>query len=231
MQTDVNALLQSDPTQDQSQGLEEDKTQSDVSASQEEQEFNKLSGSTQDRIRSLVKRARTAEEDAERAKALALNSTTKLPPPPPTYNPDVKDAVGKLSDAGIATKEYVESLVNNLRQQDRYQSRLTELERTENGQNGRPRFEKYEYEDFVKTNPQYQYYDPKDVYDIMYKEELTDWTVKNYKAGGSTQSMKSNRSTSEMDVWTPEYIEENIKTQGVQWYEKNIDKINKVLSR
>lgn len=227
-QADLDALLQSeDSASEDSQSQEQNSD--DQSQTEEEIAFNTLSGSAQDRIRGLLRRTKDAEAEAERMKALAYSGGAKLPPVPPESNSDVQSAIKKLDDVGMATKDYVQEQMNKALQSIQYEQKMKQLSESESGQDGRPKFDRYEYEDFVKTHPQYRYYDPADVFSIMYRDELLDWELKNREIDTSTPSLKSSRTVSREDVWTPEYIEQNIKEQGTAWYEKNLDKINKVL--
>lgn len=226
---DLDALLSDDSSQGESHPSPQNHgDQPQVSL--EEQEFNKLTGSTQDRVRSLIKRAKSAEAETERMKALAYQAP-KLPPPPPgPKNQDVEQALNVLDQNGMAKKDYVDQKITGLLRQIQFENKLGRLEEVENGKDGRPKFDRYEYEDFIRSNPQYQYYDPQDVFGIMYRDELIDWEFSHRSTQPNvTQPLKNSRTSQGTDIWTPEYIEEQIATQGQAWYEKNFDKVQKVL--
>lgn len=228
--TDLDALLADDSTAGDSQSQKQNNDNQSQQPSEEVQEFNKLSGATQDRIRKLVTRAKSAEQETERLKALAL-SGNKLPPPPPQNNPDVQQAVSQLDKVGVATKDYVTQQMQQLIAQMDYESKIKRLSEQESGDSDRPKFDRYEYEDFVRTNPQYRYYDPADVFAIMYRQELTDWEFNHRQTSNQTSSLKNSRTLGNTgnEIWTPEYINEMIGKNGVDWYEKNKSKIDKVM--
>jgi len=201
--------------------------------SDEEVEFSSLSGSTQDRIRRLIRERNDAIEASQRG--------FTPPPPPPVYqpqNPSVQDAVEKLREVGITTKDDVKSMVQDSLAQLRYQAELDRLEASYDGDDGKPKFTREEYEDFVRHNPQYQDYLPEDVYEKMYKEELNDWRVNqsgSRPAARQSQSLPPRRTMQQEESLTPEGIEEKLRTlpegEREKWYEKNVDKINAVMGR
>lgn len=227
---DLDALLSgedtaTDPSQDPKQ------TDPNQGKSEEEIEFGKLSGSTQDRIRSLLKRTKEAEEEAERFKTLAYRGTQTPPPPPVEPNLDTQNAVATLKKVtNFATLDEVKQFLSQQRQQESLEARYRYLEDSESGEDGRPRFDRYEVQDYIKNHPEFAGYDPADVWAKMYNKELLDWEFKQRQAGNfTTPSLKSSRTQQEADVWTPEYIDQKIK-EDPSFYEKNFAKINKVLA-
>ncbi len=224
-ETDLDALLRSDdPTDDSSQDQQQDDGKEPDKSSQEEVEFNKLRGTAQDRIRQLVREKNQLKAEAEKARALAYKPT--LPPAPPA-NPDFVQAKKTLADAGIMTDEKFEQRMAEREARIRYEDKIRQLTQVENGDDGRPRFDKEEYEDYVRSNPQYQYYDPQDVFGIMYRQELTDWEWKHRNQPSGASPLKNAKTFRGDDVWTPEYINEHALEPG--WYDKNIEKINRVM--
>src|SRR6185369_6968774 len=116
--------------------------------------------------------------DKKEALELAQKTRTVAPTVTPSYvqpNPDVKDAVRKLSDVGIATDEKVERKINESLGALRYQFELDRLESKWSGEDGRPKFDRVEYEDYVSRHPEYRGYLPEDVHEKMYREEIRDW--------------------------------------------------------
>jgi len=193
--------------------------------------FNKLPGSTQDRVRKLWQKNKETEAELEQARqALLARSYTQPEVTAPASTPDLDKAKQVIKSLNFTTSEDVDARINNIIRQQEYRRNMEVLEKEFSGKDGRPQFSKDEYEGFVRTNPKYQYYDPKDVYGIMYQDELDDWKVKT--AGkSSTGSLKSGKSgLNTVDEWTPEYIEEKLKgANGPAFYDKNKDKIEQVL--
>ena len=226
MTDDIDALLKEESNSPESQTGERAKSQTEKSV--EEIEFSKLSGSTQDRIRQLIREKNEALRGAEKP--------TFVPPPPaPAYaNSQVQDALSKLDSAGVATKDFTKQQVAEGIAQMAYRIEINRLEERYNGEDGKPKFTVEEYEDYVSRHPAYKNYLPEDVYGIMYKGELFDWETKNPSDRGERSSMtlKPTKTSAAFDEeLTPEQIEERLKqSDGPEWYQKNLTKINKVLA-
>lgn len=159
IQDDLDQMLQApdqtsaSPAQNEGQG--DDLTQSQPSP--EENEFNSLSGSAKDRFKKLYQRVREAE-----GKLQTQQSYVPPPPPPGRFqrNPEVDDAVRKLSEVGIATDEKVDQKLANSLNQIRWEYEQKRLESRYDGSrivNGiaEPQYVQDEVEDFIRTHPQY----------------------------------------------------------------------------
>lgn len=203
--------------------------------SEEEVEFNTLSGSAQDRFRKVYRDLK----EKERQLQMVAEGRGVLPPPPPggiNDNPAIKDAKDKLTNiVGLADKDYVRSEVRNGLAAIRYEYELTRLENLYEGNDGRPKFTREEYEDFVSRHPNLNGYAPEDVYRYkMYPEELKEWELghagQQFQRAGSS-SLRPTRTNRVEEELTPEKIEENLQKFGQAWYDKNIDKINEVMNK
>ena len=199
--------------------------------SEEEVEFNKLSGNTQERIRQLSRKAREAMETSQRYE----NMLKTVPPPAPTNepNPDVQTAVRKLHDVGIATQDDVQNTVAAGFQQMRYEAEMQRLAEKYNGEDNKPKFDRTEYEEYLRDNPTYQNYFPEDTFKkVMFEDEF-------YGTGGSpsvksSQTLKPTKASSgQKETFTPDYIEEKLKSlspdERTKWYTENLDAINKAV--
>lgn len=202
--------------------------------SEEEVEFNKLTGSTQERIRKLARMAREAKEEAEGYK----NTLRTVPPPPPMSEPssDVQQAVRKLSDVGIATKEDVNNIVGQSLSALRYEQEMARLASTYTGKNNEPQFERSEYEDFVRDNPVYANYYPEDVFkDKMFRDEFRNLGETEKPSVSSPKTLKPTKTSQQKETFSPEYIEEKLKSlpeeERKQWYNENLSEINAVLGK
>lgn len=204
--------------------------------SPEEVAFNNLKGGTQDRIRELIKERDEAQAEARRFETyiMSQNQPTYQAPAFNPQAPEVADAVQKLSNVGIATDEKVEKLVNQRVGNLIYNFELRDLEKAHNGSDGLPKFDRVEYEDFVKRNPQFQNYTPEDVYSMkMYPEEIMDARVKSHKGTGqsTTSSLRPTPTVVREDSLTPEFIEKRLQQpDGRKWYAENKDRINSTLA-
>ena len=188
----------------------------------EEVEFNSLKGSTQERIKKLIRDKQELTQKLQSQPSVPFTQPAGQPP-------QIQEAVSKLEGFGIATKKTVEETVQKEIGTLRYENEMSRLSSNFNGDNG-PKFEREEYEDYVRSHPQYAGYLPEDVFRMkMYPEEFRD--VESQKPQPKrTISLKPSRSSSLEEPMTPESIEARLKEpDGPQWLEKNYDKVNKIL--
>lgn len=204
----------------------------------EEVAWNSLKGGTQDRIKQLIQ-----ERDQERAEKARLEQfvqyQTQSGYQPQTQQnpgqpqPEVRDALRKLEEVGVATDAKVDAKINEKMGNLIYSMEMQRLESTHHGDNGAPKFDRAEYEDFVNKNPKYRGYDPEDVYKYhMYPDEIADaLNNKSSNSGRSTtSSLKPTKTVVREEQWTPDWIETRMKqSDGLQWYAKNKEKINSFL--
>lgn len=211
-------------------------------ATPEEVAFNSLKGSTQERVRTLANRANQVTQlQSEMAQmrqeleAQRLRSMT----PQQTFTPDVQDAVSKLDQFGMATKDYTNKAIEEKVSQQLsglvWKMEMDRLESRYNGSNGLPAFDRAEYEAYIGTNPQYRNYSPDDVYSKMFEDEIFDARVKGLGTKPQVKqspNLRATRTRVQEEMMTPEYIEQRLaQPDGKQWYEQNLQKINSVLAR
>lgn len=194
---------------------------------QEEAEWSSLKGPTQERIRQLIDERNEARQERDRVLKTDVQYTPNVAQP----NPNVEDALHKLSSAGVALKDDVKKEVNDGLASIRYQMELDRLEDKFGGNDGRPKFDRTEYEDYVNRHPEYRGYFPEDVYQKMYREELRDWESSHEdKRTISSRSVRPTKTATQEETLTPESIEARLKEpDGREWYDRNISKINRVL--
>lgn len=207
----------------------------------EEVAYNSLKGSTQDRIRSLAQKANQAtqlqsERDQLKAEVEAMRLRNMQPQ---MQNPDVQDAVSKLDQFGVATKDFVgrqiDEKVNQQLSGIVWKMEMDRLEGKHNGSDGLPAFDRAEYEAYVNANPQYRSYSPDDVYEKMYNEDIFEAKVKglgNKPQVRQSPNLRATRTRVQEEAMTPDYIEQRLRQpDGRQWYEQNKDRINTVVAR
>ena len=191
----------------------------------EEVEFNNLSGNAQERVRELVRRAKEAEE-----RATATNSY--VPPAPiAPQNVDVQDAVRKLSEVGIATKDDVDRTVETKLNQVRWEQEMSRLSENYSGKDGEPQFVRDEVEDYIRTHPQFMGYAPEDVFKFkMFPDDFVSGTQKIKR----TPSLRPTRQATQENAMTVEYIAERTDVKKYpdarEWQEEHKAEIDKVLS-
>lgn len=211
----------------------------EVTGSPEEVEFNSLKGGTQQRIKDILHERDQIRVEADRYKAYigGMQQQPQAFNQQPQQNldlsnPQVRDAVSQLDKVGVATKDWAAQQINSTLGQYIYNAELGRLEDKLDGSNGAPKFDKSEYTDFVQRNPKYQNYEPEDVYNIMYSEELMDAKLKERGIQPQTgnTSLRPNRTQVREEQWTPEAIQQRMsEPDAKQWYVANRDMINKVL--
>lgn len=195
-----------------------------VNQSPEEVEFNSLSGNAQERVRELVRRAKEAEE--------RVPTPAYVPPAPMTpENPDVRDAVRKLSEVGIATKDDVNATVEQKLNQIRWENEMNRLHSSYSGDDGKPQFVREEVEDYIRTHPQYLGYAPEDVFKFkMFPDEFTGAPSQPTRR---SPSLKPTKQQTQQNAMTVEYIAErtdiNKYPDAREWQEEHKAEIDKVL--
>ncbi|MCK9370919.1 hypothetical protein M0R04_13495 [Candidatus Dojkabacteria bacterium] len=201
-----------------------------VNQSPEEVEFNNLSGNTQERVLTLLERTKKAEEERDFYKS----QNSYVPPAPITpQNPDVQDAVRKLSEVGIATKDDVDRTVDQKLNQIRWENEMGRLQSNYSGEDGKPQFVREEVEDYIRTHPQYIGYTPEDVFKYkMFGDEFTG-TVKQEPRRSST--LRPSKQQAQQTAMTVEYIAErtdiNKYPDAREWQEEHKAEIDKVLGQ
>lgn len=203
--------------------------------SPEEVSWNTLSGSAQDRFRDITREAnRLRREKAD----LESRVYQTAQPSYQTNQPGTEEAVRKLSEIGMATKEDINQVVNKSLSGLVYNMELDRLEGRYDGGNGLPKFDREEYEDYVSRHPQYQNYTPEDVYQKMYQDEIFDWRTQHTQGGGRTtrqtasSSLRPTKTQVREEPLTPSMIEQRLnEADGPEWYDKNKDRINSVMAR
>ena len=164
------------------------------------------------------------------------NAMRTVPPPPPMGNEpnsDVQQAVQKLSDVGIATKDDVNNIVGQSLSALRYEQEMSRLASAYNGSDNKPSFDRAEYEDFVRDNPVYANYYPEDTFkDKMFRDEFSGGAAERVSA---PKTLKPTKTSQNKETFTPEYIEEKLKSLPVderkQWYSENLSEINATLGK
>lgn len=212
------------------------------SSSEEEANWSNLNGSSQERFKQM---ARTAKQLREENETLKARPAYQVPMPPvynpPTATPDVTDAVRKLSEYGIADKTYVDNKIQEGINQSvgglAYQYELDKLENRYNGNDGLPAFSRDEYENYIAAHPQYRGYQPEDVYEKMFRQEIVEHQARNLgkPTAKPANSLRPTRTQVREEQWTPEAIEAKLQSLSehdrVTWIDKNKGLIDTVLQR
>ena len=237
MADDIDAMLDGKETpapDSQSENGSQIDVPDEGTQSEEEVEFNKLTGSTQERIRQLSHKARAAMEEAEMYK----NASRTVPPPPPQEiesNPDVQQAVQKLRGVGIATQEDVDSRISQSLATLRYEQEMARLASVYTGKDNKPSFDRSEYEEFVRDNPVYANYYPEDTFKMkMFADEFSGSSDAAPDVN-EPKTLKPTKTSQHKESLTPEYIEEKLKSLDAdgkkQWYSEHLSEINATLGK
>lgn len=238
---DLDVMLQgqdqAQASQAQKEGQGDDSTQGQPIEQQtpEEIEFNNLSGSAQERIKKLVQDKRDL---SQRLTNLERQGGFVPPAPGSTYRtPEVEDAVRKLSDVGLATKDEVTKTVDERLNVLRWEQEQARLEGKYDGSNG-PQYVREEVEDFIQSHPQYRGYAAEDVFrDKMFRDDFIDLELskRGSKTGRSSTLKPTSRAASTEPSLTPEYIADRTDLKkypdALEWQEEHRHEIDKVLSQ
>lgn len=224
----------------------------------EELEWQKLSGSAQDRFRELIAERNQALNERE---ALLQTQSRPLPPPPPAYEqtpqvtadsglgrkltPQEIAALESLRSYGVLTVDDAKALMaqNQMQEQkmkeyfqDMQDQLLIEneyrrLEGIYNGKDGKPSFDRTLVEDHMKRNA---IYNPEKAYSDMYRDELYDWKYKSQQSGG--KSFYSEKPVGSTGASTEPVTIEGVRARlqqpdGKQWWEDNRAKILPILGQ
>jgi len=196
--------------------------------SEEESEWSALKGSTQDRVRQVISerndyKAKLSSME-EKIKELETKvSKSNLPPPPPqskgTVTDEQKKAVERLRDFGIATKDDIQALKDQLIIDNEY----NRLSSKYSGEDGKPSFNKEKIEAHMKETG---IYNPEKAYEDLYKEELYDLRNKNKSEDNSYTVKPSGVSMRGGEPLTMESLQERLrKPDGMEWWNRNREKI------
>jgi hypothetical protein len=192
--------------------------------------WDSLSGSTQERVVELVRRAKQAEMKMEEERLKAEAALRRAPETPKTDTPseqEVKEALNKLREFGVVTKEDLQAVTDRMyleREHDR-------LERQYDGSDGRPKYVREEVEDYARTH--YFGGNLEAAYKDMYWDELIDAEV---KAKGSGKSTYTERPTTSVKVGEKPLTKQSLRERlrepdGAEWWLKNREKIEPLLDK
>lgn len=241
---DIDQMLQgsdqapASPAQNDGQPIDDGTGQPASQQTAEEVDFNKLSGSARDRFRTMAKAKRDLEERLTNLER--MGGQQYVPPAPGSQfqNPDVQDAVRKLSDVGMATKDDVQRTMDERLNVLRWEQEQMRLESKYGGVNGEPQYVREEVEDFIKSHPQYGGYAPEDVFKMkMFPDEFMNLELsKRGTKTGKSQTLKpTSRMVSQDQGLTPEYIADRTDIKkypdALEWQEEHRQEIDKVLSQ
>src|SRR5258708_27487850 len=122
------------PAQTRDQAIDADKAESP-----EEVEWNRLSGSAQERFKKAWAKVHEKEVENEKLKS----TMSSVPPPAPgsnLMNPEVQNAVRQLEGVGVATQDYVKNIISENTAQQRYEQEMQRLTSDFKGTRGEPQF-------------------------------------------------------------------------------------------
>jgi len=214
----------------------------------EELEWEKLTGGTQRRFKSILSERDELREQLEEAKA-----RTNVPPPPPPAFPQVpqttdqitaqqQEAVQKLRDKyGLATMEDIgkernaileelEKAKQEAKEDLILENEYQRLERVFDGTDGKPAFERKEVEDHMKRTG---VYNPEVAYKNMYEDELFDWKLnqatgkkKTRDSGQGYTEKPTGVTATQTEPLTVETLRERLQQpDGKDWWAKNRERI------
>ena len=196
----------------------------------EELEFAKLRGGTQERIRELIvqrntERDRATQLEAEVTKFKTAPSAEQTPTPQSAV--ERQKALEYLESFGLLTNSSFDKKLQELDEKRTVDGELANLEKKYDGSNGLPKFMKDEVIDHMKKT---QIWHPEKAFKDLYEEEWIDHKIKERDASGSKQPEIIKGKSMGTQPVTAETIAERLRQpDGREWYNKNIEAINKIL--
>lgn len=198
--------------------------QSQEQKSPEEMEWDKLKGSTQDRIRELIKERNDLRQSLTKTPQFAPQPQTQYPVAPTQSDvqmtPEQQAAVQNLRKFGIVTRDDIQTLQDQLVLDNEY----ARLEGLYSGSDGEPRFDRVEIEDHMKRTG---IYNPEKAYQDLYREELYDAQHKQQSTGSRSYSEKPRGSVgASTEPVTIDSIKARLsQPDGREWWEKNRERL------
>jgi hypothetical protein len=215
----------------------------------EELEFNKLSGSAQERFKKiLLKNKELAMQNEELASRIQSVQQPIAPPvtaPEPVAEPnnltaDQEQAIENLRKFGVWTKKDQQELEKKQKEDMETQQRelqdnilieteYSRLETVHNGSDGLPRFDRDAIEEYMRETG---VYNPEKAYDDLYRDEIFDKWAKGQS--GNESPVYSERPSvsvgSSTEPLSMEGLRERLRQpDGKEWWEKNRDRLLPVI--
>lgn len=221
----------------------------------EELEFNKLSGSAQERFKKILlknKELAIANEELANKVQVQQPSTLPAPAPEPTAEPnnltaEQEQAIENLRKFGVWTKkdqlelekkqkeEFANQQLELTKKQQEMQDSIlidteySRLETVHNGSDGLPRFDRDAIEEYMRETG---VYNPEKAYEDLYRDELFDKWAKN-QSGNSPQIYSEKPTVSVGSSTEPlsmEGLRERLRQpDGKEWWEKNRERLLPVI--
>jgi len=205
----------------------------------EADEWNRMKGSTQERIRGLLQLRDALVEENKSLKSYIPPAPT-VPETPVvhqqpnitgrTKTPDQEAAVQALREFGILTKDdgvVTKKDLKDLQDDMILEQEYTRLESKFSGSDTRPFFDRAEIESHMKKTG---IFNPEKAYEDLYKEELFDFrtnqTSKNEVKASGYSTKPSGSTASRTEPLTVDSLRERLaKPDGKEWWEKNRERI------
>jgi hypothetical protein len=215
----------------------------------EELEFNKLSGSAQERFKKILLRNRELatqnQELAQKVEQVQQPNTPPVQVPEPTTEPngftaEQEQAIENLRKFGVWTKKDQQELEakqkTEMEEQQRelqdnilIETEYARLEAAHNGGDGLPRFDREAIEEYMRETG---VYNPEKAYEDLYRDELFDMWAKNQS--GTTPQVYSEKPSvsvgSSTEPLSMEGLRERLRQpDGQAWWEKNRERLLPVI--
>lgn len=196
----------------------------------EEEAFNSLSGSAQDRFRTIIQERNEARNQLTRQ---AQQDDQKLQPPAgnqgyaPTGEDDVQRAVDTLKQRGMVTRDELDNLywtIQGTREHEKLESEY-------DGSEGKPKYVREEVEDYASRKGMGNNY--RAAFRDMYFDELADARRTRTKKRVYSEKPRASTSGSRQEPLTLESFRKKLASpKGREYYEKlrqNPEELNKLL--
>lgn len=204
------------PTDNETQVKEVEETKP---TSEAESKWESMKGSTQERIVKLVRDKNETKAELERERLTKAQSVDQ-PVPQPASAPtelEVQDAVKKLRDYGVVTKDDLDRLKGNMyleKEHDRLKAKF-------DGSEGLPKYISEEVEDYARSHNLGGHLQI--AYEQMYRDELLDAEV---KKRGTKKTTYTEKPTASVKIGEKPLTIESLRARlrqpdSAEWWAKN----------
>lgn len=166
----------------------QDMSTEETSASVESTDENTDKAIPYSRFKEVNERSKQYEEQIKQLQS-ELQSRMTPAQPEPQLDPQAEQVKQTLKQYGFMAKEDVDAELRRLREDTALERKLSQLENSYSGKDGRPKFKRSDVVNFAIEN---QIADPEAAYKLMHEKELIDWHIR--QASGKSSGVQTERS-------------------------------------
>jgi hypothetical protein len=186
------------------------------------------------RIQQLVSKIKDLEGKLDRVGS--QQPTQPVPGQKQQLTPELQRAKDQIKTLGYVDEEVLEKRIRQMEDRILLDTEHSRLESSLTGDDGRPKYERKEVEEFMRKKA---IYDPETAYEKLYKEELLDWNIKQADKRKKSAPPKSDSGQAkgaeqkgDTQTITRDVIREKMSTpEWKSFYDKNREKILSLMQK